>query len=362
MHRPSRLAAPCAAACALLSFGSACVAQVPNTATLGAPFQPAPGHSAPAAYLPPQPSVVVNSSPGYGYGYAPYYVGGTGAALQGLASYTQASGQYWQSIEQARITREQSRQASIDTARKQLQWELEYEKYRPTAPKMRRAEKRTDLEWALLGPPQTEIWSGRTLNVLLKASLDFPPGVRGPNISLPERTLNALNLTDNTTRGNLALAKDDGRIAWPEALQEEAFDGPRDAFAKDFNTAIKAVNSGQDPGVRALRELRKNLKVMDSTLDSQVATLPPGRYIEARRLINQLQNTIKGLSDPRLCKGCNASWKKNVHTVAALVEHCKSNGLQFGPAAAPGDEAQYTAAYYAMRNYYRGLSYQMTAR
>jgi hypothetical protein len=226
---------------------------------------------------------------------------------------------------------------------------------------MRRAELKSDLDWALLDPPQTEIWSGRTLNVLLKAVLDLPTPTRGPNIDL-DQNVNGLNLTDNTTRGNLSLAKDDGRITWPEALQEEAFDTPRDAFAKNFNEAIKAVNSGQDPGVRAVRELRKELQTMEDTLDGQVATLVPGRYTEARRLLNQLKDQIKGLSDPRLVKGCCSAWRKNVRTVAELVAHCQKNGLQFGPAVAPSDYPCYTAAYYSLRSYYRGLSYQLSAR
>ena len=36
--------------------------------------------------------------------------------------------------------------------------------------------------------------------------------------------------------------------------------------------------------------------------------------------------------------------------------NCLKNGLQFGPAVASGDEPAYTAAYYAIRNYERGVS------
>ena len=293
--------------------------------------------------------------PGYPPPFYPYYQSPAGATLQGLASYTQASGQYWQSIQQARITREMSRQAAIDTQRKQLEWEMEYEKLRPTAPKMRRAEQATDLEWAHNDPPKTEIWSGSTLNVLLQSILKSPQPVNGPQIPLDDTIVNGLNLTDKTTRGNLALAKDEGKIAWTEALQEATYDDVRERFSKNFDTAIKSTQSGQTPPIPILRDLRTDLKVLDEKLDDQVRDLSPGKYIEARRLLNQLKNTIKGLSDPRICKACQASWKKNVRTVADLVAHCMKNGVEFGPAAAPGDEACYTAAYYALRNYERGI-------
>jgi hypothetical protein len=288
--------------------------------------------------------------PGYGY---PTYVPPAAANLQAVASLTSATGQYWKDIQQARITREQSRQMSLDTKRKQIEFELWYEGVRPTAPKMAAAEAASDLEWARNNPQNTEIWSGRTLNVLLKSILTTPDPTRGPSISLEPHVVRGLNITDGTTRGNLALAKDDGLINWPEALQAASFDAVRDSFSKNFTTAIQSVNSGMVPPIPVVRDLRGDLKMISDKLDDQARDLSPDQFIESRRLVNKLNETVRGLGTPRICKSCNDGWRKNVHTVSDLVGYLKNNGLQFGPAMTPTDYAAYSAAYLALRNYER---------
>jgi hypothetical protein len=300
----------------------------------------------------------VPSSAGLPNPFTPYYPYGTyippaGATLQGLASLTSAQGQYWNQIQQARITREQSRQANLDTRRKEIEFELWYESVKPTAGKLATKEKADALDWARNHAQHTEIWSGSTLNVLLKSIMASPSPGRGPNITLDEATLRGINLTDRTSRGNLSLAKDEGKIAWPEALQEAVYDESRDRFSKNFERAMKEVADGSQPPVALLRDLRADLKTLNDKLDDQVRDLSPSRYIESRRLLNKLNDTVKGLSNPRICKACHANWKKNVQTVSDLVAYCMKNGLEFGPSAAPGDEPCYTAAYYALRSYER---------
>jgi hypothetical protein len=348
----------------------------PNAAALGRGISTTPGYGGMNPYVNPTPTVVPSSAPAYTsaapyagpstavpyYPSYPYYQPPFGATLQGYASLTQATGQYWKDIGSARITREQANQATLDTKRKQIEFEMWYEKIRPTAPKMRAAEQAADLDWARRDPPNSEIWSGRTLNVLLKSILNSSQPTSGPQLALEENIVSGLNLTDKTSRGNLALAKDEGKIAWPEALQEEAFDEARDRFSKNFNKALVDVKDGDQPPISTLRDLRKDLKTLEDTLDDKVRDLAPSRYIESRRLLNQLKNTVKGLSDPRLCKSCNNNWRKNVKSVSDLVGYCMKNGLEFGPATAPGDYPSYTAAYYAIRNYERGLWTLSSAR
>jgi hypothetical protein len=340
-----------------------------NAAALGRGLPTYPGYGISTPYVSPAPSLaggpssmsgspyipppVQNySAPAY---YPPYptYQPPAGAALQGLASLTSAQGQYWNQIEQARITREQSRQMSMDTAKKQIELERWYEATKPTAASMAGVERKNDLTWARNYAQNTEIWSGRTLNILLRSILTSSFPTQGPNIGLDENTLRGLNLVDKSSTGNLALAKDDGKIAWPEALQEAAFDDVRDRFAKNFDTAIKTAREGEQPPIPVIRDLRNDFKTLESKLDEQVRDLSPNQYISSRRLLNQLKATLKGLSDPRICKSCNASWKKNVRTVSDLVGYCVRNGLEFGPAVAPEDYSSYSAAYYAIRNYER---------
>jgi hypothetical protein len=299
---------------------------------------------------------------GWGYPYRGYGIGSlgggyqSGAALQGIAAYNQSMGNYEIQIQQARILKEQSRQMQIDTARQKLMWEMEYyEKYRPTAPKMKKEQDAVDLDWARNHAQSTEIWSGRTLNILLQNILKSPSAASGPTVALDDKQLAGLNLTDGTTRGNLALAKDQGKITWPEALQEATFDAPRDNFEKSFAQAVKAAESGVQPDLKLLRGMRADLKKLEEKLKDNVKEIDPSRYIEAKRLINQLNDTMKGFSDKRMLTSFKSDWRKDVRTVADLVAYCQKNGLQFGPATAAGDYPCYTSTYYALRNYEHGL-------
>jgi hypothetical protein len=271
-----------------------------------------------------------------------------------LASLTSATGQYWNQIGQAQLTREQYRQSKYDTERKRIEFEMWYETVRPTAPRMLKAEQASDLDWARNYAQNTEIWSGRTLNVLLKSVFKSPRPTSGPNIPLDTTALKGLNLTDGTTRANLSMTRDEGKINWPEALQAESYDEVRDRFSKTFEAASRQVNSTGPPSRAMMTSLRTDWKTMSDKLDDQVADLAPSRYIEARRLLNQLKETVNGLADPRLCKACHVDWRKNVRSVAGLVNYCLKNGLQFGPAVS-GEEPSYTVTYYALRNYERGL-------
>lgn len=341
-----------------------------NTATIGAQPQLAPGTYGRSAYAapPPQAPIIVQAAPaqptmggvipgGWGFGPGLGMVGagpgvGYGAALQGLGSYTQAQGQYWNDIESARMSREQVKQTQIDTARKRMQWEMEYEANRPTTAKMVAAERVAELDWARNNPPLSEIWSGRTFNVLLRSILDSRNPLGGPNIVLDPPIIRALNLTDGTTRANLSLAKDEGKIDWPEALLEKPFDELREAFNKHFAAAVKSVNQdGKALERNELQQLRDDLSALDSKLDDMVRDLSPSQFIGARRLLNQLNDTVKGFGNTRVARGANQAWRRDVRTVAQLVNHCMRNGLQFGPAVAPDDEPYYTAAYYAIRAY-----------
>jgi hypothetical protein len=288
-------------------------------------------------------------TPYYNYGYQ----SPAGSYLQGLASMTSATGQYYQQITQARITREQARQASIDTNRKQIEYEMWYESVRPTAPKMLKQEQATNLDWARNYAEKTEIWSGKTLNVLLQSVLRTPNPTQGPNIPLNDTALKGLNLTDGTTNGNLSLTKDEGKIYWTDGLMGEAFDPVRDRFSKNFEAATRAAHSS-GPSRKLITGLNADLKSMEETLADQVAAMSPTDYIGARRLLNQLKDNVKGLGDPRLCKACHGDWRKNVKTVSELVGYCLKNGLQFGPAVA-GDEQSYTITYYALRSYETAL-------
>jgi len=274
--------------------------------------------------------------------------------LTGVASVTAATGQYWNDIQQARITREQARQMSYDTARQRVELEAWYESRKMKTQDLIDNQVRTDLERARRDPPMTEIWSGQSLNALLNNILKHPRPTSGPHIPLSQEILQGINLIDRTSRANISLAKEEGRIAWPLGLQEEEFDEPRERFSKLFAQAISQINSGSLPEVRDLRQMRRDLETMQQKLEEQIQTLSPGTYISCRRTLNQLREQLAGLSNPSLCRSCQ-TWRQKARTVADVVNVCLTTGLHFGPAVAPGDERAYTAFYFQLRNYERAL-------
>jgi hypothetical protein len=288
--------------------------------------------------------------------YPPYtYVPPTGPTLMCLASLTSTQGQYWRQIDVSGHPRAQMWPVLLDTRSKKSDLELWYKSVRPTVAKTRAGEKEraVDLDLARNHAHHSDIRSGWALNILLRSILASPTPTRGPNIPLEASTLKGLNLADMTTRGNLVMARDNGKIDWPTGLQEAGFDETRDRFTKNFDRAIKTVREGETPPVPLVRDLHTDLKALKDKLNDALDDLSPSCYIESRRLLNKFEYTVKGLSNARICKACNASWRKNIRTVSDLVAYCMKNDLEFAPAAAPGDEPCYAAAYQALRNYER---------
>jgi hypothetical protein len=319
-----------------------------STAPALGPAVSAPAMASASAYT---PNTFTPYYPPWGTIQAP-----KAATIQGLASLTSATGQYYKDVQQASIAREQKRQMSLETTRQMLQLQADYEANRPTAPKMAEIERKNSVDWARNYASRTEIAAGNTLNVLLKSCLAARNPLGGPNVMLDAETLKGINLTDKSSRGNLTMAKDEGKIAWTESLEEPVFDTARDSFSKNFAKATEYVNVGKSPDRMLIRDLKADLKTIEGKLEDEVATLPPSRYIESRRLIKQLKDTVQGLSDPRLVKASGSDWRKSVRNVSDLVGHCMKHGVEFGPAAAPGDWAAYSATYYALRSYEREIA------
>jgi hypothetical protein len=333
--------------------------QAPNTAVLGKAVPPLPpsdlGYnpslSTVNAGIRPAVTGFSAGAPGFWFG-PPWYVSTpTEGYLRGAADLTAATGQYWKDIQTARILREQSRQASIETERMRMQLELDYERNRPTAPRMIAAQRAADLEWARRTPFDTEIWSGRTLNVLLRSILTSPDPTGGPTIPLDGGVLRAINLTTRTSRGSIGLLKDGGKLSWPLPLQESIYDEPRNRLSQNMKKAADGLNSSTGVPRDLLKQLNADLATLFSLLEGQVQNLSPSDFIVSRRFLNRVRDTTRALSDPTLVQATREGLPESVRTVADLVGHMMRNGLEFAPAVAPGDAPAYTALFYALRSY-----------
>jgi hypothetical protein len=293
---------------------------------------------------------------GYG-GYGGYgsYIPPYAAELMGYGDLTRATGDYWKAIQQARISREQSRQMALETQRKRIELERWYDQVRPTAPKVRDREMATDLERARKDPPPTEVWSGRALNELLR-SVQHHKLSRTGSPSLDEDVLKNINLSDKASRGNIGMLKDGGRLSWPTSLQESPFDEARKRLSRNIRRAVDQVKNDKEPVEPALlKDINADFKALNSTLSDSADELSPAQYIEARRYLNRLGEAITALSDSRVVHSLDNSRSVKARNVAELVSHMTREGLAFAPAT-PGDEAAYNALYVALRNYEASLT------
>jgi hypothetical protein len=294
------------------------------------------------------PGTYGSSSSPYGYSSSYSYLPPEAAALMGLASLTNASGQYWNQIEKARLLREQSRESEMETAKKRVQWERWYEEYgKPTAPKMRASEMTTDLERARTDPPATEVWSGKSLNDLLRSIQSMGTLNHGPNLALEEDTLKAINLSAGA-RGNVGMLRNDGNLNWPLSLTEAPFTDLRERLTKNIRHAVSDLKGKEPVPASTLKDITNDFNSLNDKLSDSADDLSPGQYIEAKRYLNQLAQAVRALSDPKAANYFNQTWTARGKNVAELVANMTKDGQVFAPAA-PGDEAAYTSLYQSLR-------------
>jgi hypothetical protein len=277
-----------------------------------------------------------------------------GNYLNGTANLTAATGKYYKDMQEARIIREQSIQAGMDTRRRRLMEEAFYEKMKPTAQTLRDQELSSDLTRARRDPPLSEVWSGKALNDLYRSILAPGRAQRGPSIPLDEDTVKNINLTDTAASGNIGMIKEPNKFkkltAWPAPLREHAFDQARERLATNLTVAVAQVKDRDQLGANLLKDLRGDFTTLNDQLGAAVGEMAPSQFIEARRFLKQLDEGIRALEDPNATKYFNSTRTPRGKNVAELVDQMKNQGLKFAPAT-PGEEAAYTALYHALRNY-----------
>src|SRR5262249_4825913 len=206
-----------------------------------------------------------------------------------------------------------------------------------------------DLRRAQKDPPPAELYSGRPLNALLRHLIT---SLKGPveSATIGEDVLKNVNVRVPGTRGNFGLLKNDKndlKSQWPMALQGEEYAAGRKALEGYLPEAVQQIKFNPTVDRSLLKDVNANLKRMNDTLLSSVAEIPPSQFIEARRLLNQLEDAVKALEDPKAGAAWQ-DWKAKGRNAAELVNYMKEKGLEFAPAT-PGDEWAYQSLYQALR-------------
>jgi hypothetical protein len=298
-----------------------------------------------------------------GFNRFPYYHGGFGwvdptyGYLRGAAHVIDAEGQYLIAVQQARLAREQARQAQLETRRQVLeQWRYE-QANRPTAEDVRTRQWQVELQRARNNPPAVDIRSARALNTLLRHIQDIHSRYgSGPTILIDPVILARINVTDGTSFGQ-GILREGPTLTWPDAIKSNSiFDAGRKRMDKLMSEAIQESMSGRRVEAKLLNELRSARADMQETLDASVQDLTPTHWIQARRYLNTLQETIRTLERPTAANYATGKWAARGDTVTELVMNLTRDGLTFAPAA-PGSEFAYNSLFQSLAQYDQALAW-----
>jgi hypothetical protein len=279
------------------------------------------------------------NSPFYGY-------------MKGVADITTANAEYWKTIQEARLLREQSYRSALETRRKIIEeadWERGEWLKRIDPETNRQREQEVALDRARHDPPLTEILSARALNDLFRhLSKMQGRGERGPNVPLDQDLLKGVNLTGQDSRANIGLLKDDGKLQWPLPLEGSEFADSRDHMNKLIADAVNVAKFGNavDPG--KIKDMRAEMGRLNASLLNDINEMSPSQYIEAKRYLNLLEDAVWALQDPKAGNYFNQNWLAKGKNVAELVKYMSEKGLRFAPAT-PGDADAYRALYHALQ-------------
>jgi hypothetical protein len=297
---------------------------------------------------------------GYG-GYSPYVVGGDpyGGYLNGAANVIGAQGQYMINTQQAFQIKERTRTLQMDNRRKAFD-EYLYEKANtPTLNDTRVQQQQEELRRSLTNPPQTEIWSGYSLNNILDNAQQMQArGAPAPYVPLNPDILKQVNVSGGNQAGNVGLLKDAGKLKWPyalRALQPASVVKPQIAQVdKLLVDGKKQALTGQ-VDVDVITQLNDDIDKLRATLKDSVNTINFNDYIVAKRFLSDLDGAVRILKKPDVEKYVGKEYSAHGKSVQELIAYMSQNGLRFAPAVS-GQEAAYSALYQALLQYTVGSS------
>src|SRR5579862_6028085 len=298
---------------------------------------PPPGAGVPAAGFPVVP----------GYGFFPY----GGGYWNGQAAMLDAYGNVGLDQEKARILREQSNQARLETKKKVLDT-MAYER----AHKYWFTDEQADInakriQAAMNNPPLAEITSGRALNTLLPF-LDrlATEGSQGAPVPIDPQVVQAMNTTSGGQPGNAGLLREVNRLEWPVATL-----GPNQQKLDEMLKQATYAASQGPVSPTVISQLNKQTALVTQDVKDKLYknAVDGGEYIQANRFLDRVREANKALSQPNITQMLAGAMGPRGDTVDAVVQSMMSRGLTF-VAAQPGQEGAYVAMHRGFVNY--GLS------
>jgi hypothetical protein len=265
--------------------------------------------------------------------------------LRGSADLIDAQGRYGKSLGEAHQLRAMVRRQEIETQRRAFEEHLYERDNTPTLKDEQERAQRHELCRSQNNPPVTEVCSSKALNDLLVHLQELQAkSAGGEPIALEESILKRIKVSAG--RSGLGVLQEGGQLDWPSALRKEAF---RNVRADVERLAPVAVNEAVNGRVttETLRAFGNSVDALRRRLTAAASDLPPARYFEAKRFVNNLEDALKVLEKPDAGDYFSGKYAARGKTVQELVKYMTENGLRFAPAMA-GDEAAYEALHRAL--------------
>ena len=289
--------------------------------------------------------------PGYPGGY---YPGAVGGAYYGQAELVRAQGELMIQTEQARIERQKSIQAELETKKKSFE-AMMYEKANtPTLTENLQYETNLMTQRLITSPIPAEITSGKTLNAMLPMIKKLMnKGTQGPPVSLDPAQLKHVNVKAGNDDVNFGVLKEGGaNLDWPFCLQGKL----QKRLAAEIPTAVSQARLGALEQ-KTYRQINADLADLNEDLRKKFhrEEINGGEFIEAKRFLEPLMASVQALRQPTSKRYLDGTYGAQGNTVPELAAHMIKNGLSF-TACNPGEEA----AYYAIHD--RFVAYTQAAQ
>jgi hypothetical protein len=216
-----------------------------------------------------------------------------------------------------------------------------------------------DLSWSRSELSENETTSATALNVLLTDLQGLQTrNPRGADVKLDPAVLASINVVVGNTNGNIGVLKHEGRIQWPATLRGPEFESERQridsSIPRIIDDAIRAENVD-------LHVVTGALAAMHHRLAAKIQEIPDPEYIQAKRLLDNLDEAVKVLGEPDAGNYFNQTYTAKGQTVGQLIQYMTRSNLRFAPAVR-GDEAAYLVLQRALAEYDLAIQSQAVAK
>jgi hypothetical protein len=266
-----------------------------------------------------------------------------GGLLRGYAEVLRARGDLLLKVEEAKQKQLETRRRIIE------QQEWEYERLNPVV--MREKYRKLSVEKAKVDPPDNEIETGHSLNVLF-VELRVNSILREQSRAIPvdPAWLKDIHFTSGQVdRVGILLQE---KLFWPFLLRQKEFAEER----KEIEDLVSKVKYGASVGrmeVEKIHRLEEVLKAMNGKLIDRNRTVKTEDWVfsddtAAKDFVRQLTDGVKGLKNEQAGEFLSGKLTAVGNNVQELVQDMLNKGLRFAPATNSQSKRIYHALYNAL--------------